>query len=217
MKKNLKVIFIISILTLVFSFFTVSISAESSVTDAEIGELSDTDTGITEESVPEEESIGEGIFPTLYTFFKENIAQIFSTLSFLGTAILVLTYKKGLLPFVAQGISTVAAGVKSLGERTAEIKNETGVHNGELKERLLEAERLLHGMESTVSALDEKLRLSENDAKSKERYECVLNAQIDMLYEIFMAAALPQYLKERVGDRVAEMKHALEGDGNEEA
>ena len=44
----------------------------------------------------------------------------------------------------------------------------------------------------------------------------VLKAEIDMLYEIFMAASLPQYLKERVGERVAEMKHALtEGEENE--
>ena len=36
-----------------------------------------------------------------------------------------------------------------------------------------------------------------------------MNAQIDMLYEIFMSSALPQYAKDRVGEKVAEMKAQL--------
>ena len=217
MKKNLKVIFTISIITLIISLFTVCVSAEEVASDTENVEISDTGMDINEETAPEQEPKSEGVFPSLYAFFEENIAEIFSILSFCGTAIVMLTYKKGLLPFVAQGISTVAAGVKSLGENAAKIKDETGVHNGELKERLEEAEQLLLGMENAISQLEEKLKLSDDDAKSKQRYECVLNAQIDMLYEVFMAASLPQYLKERVGERVSEMKHALEDGKNDEA
>lgn len=217
MKKNLKVIFIISIITLIISLFTVCVSAEEVASDTENVEISDMGADSTEETVPDKEPESEGVFPSLYALFEENIAEIFSILSFCGTAIVMLTYKKGLLPLIGQGLAALTTGVKSLGENAAKIKNETGVHNGELKERLQETEQLLLGMENAISQLEEKLKLSENDAKSKQRYECVLNAQIDMLYEVFMAASLPQYLKERVGERVSEMKHALEDGKNDEA
>ena len=37
----------------------------------------------------------------------------------------------------------------------------------------------------------------------------MVKAQIDMLYDVFMSSALPQYQKDAVGERIAKMKEAL--------
>ena len=44
----------------------------------------------------------------------------------------------------------------------------------------------------------------------------VLYAEIDMLYEIFMAASLPQYLKDNVGEKVRVMKAKLNSEAKNE-
>jgi hypothetical protein len=40
--------------------------------------------------------------------------------------------------------------------------------------------------------------------------------EVDMLHDIFMAAAMPQYMKDKVGAATAEMKAALAEGGKHE-
>ena len=44
----------------------------------------------------------------------------------------------------------------------------------------------------------------------------VVDTQIDMLYDIFMSSALPQYQKDAVGERIAKMKGAIRENANRE-
>ena len=78
-------------------------------------------------------------------------------------------------------------------------------------ERTLEA--LADGLGKLTAALDER----EKNSYSADDLTTVMLAEIDMLYEIFNSAELPQYIKDRVGERIAEMKKTLEKRDKEDA
>ena len=70
----------------------------------------------------------------------------------------------------------------------------------------------LDEMSTTLNEVKEKEQQKE---KNSESLAVIVGAQIDMLYDIFMSSALPQYQKDAIGERVAKMKEALRKDGKE--
>ena len=60
-----------------------------------------------------------------------------------------------------------------------------------------------------MDTLVEDLRVRTLEAKGSEDTRVILSAQVDMLYDIFMTSALPQYQKDAVGERIAAMRGAL--------
>ena len=150
------------------------------------------------------------VFEAIYTYIFEHIGEIFSALAFAGSIVLMLCYKKGFLPILKGGISALSGGVKSLGEETKSIERHAESFFSEVSGKLAYAEELLSKMSSTLDSLSSEL----GDVKEREmtlkRLESVLTGEVDMMYEIFMAAALPQYLKEKVGEQVAKMHRTIE-------
>ena len=208
-KKNFKLIAVIAAILLSLSLFSMTASAEDIDSGTENTEISDTGTTEPESATDEAAEAEPGIFTSLFTYFEENSEKIFSALSFIGSLFIMITYKSGLLPLVERGISSLAGGVKKIGERAEELGGENSALSEALKEKLDRTEELLERMQNSLKEVDSRLEKSEADSASREHVSTVLMAEIDMLYEIFMAASLPQYLKERVGERVSEMKRAL--------
>lgn len=151
----------------------------------------------------------ENVFTSVFTFLEENSARILSALSFVASIITVIAYKSGLLPYVEGGIKALSAGVKTIGEKADSIEASTGSLGECVGEKLLAAEALLGRIESTVSTLGERLDAIEKEGQRHDSFKSVLLGEIDMLYDIFMAASIPQYLKESVGERVGAMKRQL--------
>ena len=178
---------------------------------ASIGEAEDL-TPESDSSIEEEKTFFEGLFKA----FESSASEILSALAFVGSLIIMLSYKRGLLPIVNDGVKTLRSGMKAIGEK-AESFNEHAIGICDsIDERLERAEKLaeavLRSAESTEEQLCEfKAKIGEN-----EKLEAVLNAQIDMLYEIFMSAALPQYLKDGVGEKIAKMRAELKKEADDE-
>jgi hypothetical protein len=209
MKRKLKAFTFALLCVLIFSVFALGIYADDGdFADAE-AEISDTGMGEGDSAPSGAEGGEDNIFASVFAFFEANATEIFSLLSFFGSLFIMITYKSGLLPFVENGIGAIAGGVKKMSERAQDIGKEADAFGEGVKKKLEDTEALLLKMQECVSDLDARLRSADEDSAARERLEAVLHTEIDMLYEIFMAAALPQYLKERVGERVAEMKHAL--------
>ena len=57
--------------------------------------------------------------------------------------------------------------------------------------------------------MDEKISVFVEQKKEGQLLHLLMENQIDMLMEIFLASSLPQFEKERVCKRVEEMKLAL--------
>ena len=76
--------------------------------------------------------------------------------------------------------------------------------NEEIKESLRDAFQIL---------LEER----DGDRNGKKRLGNRMQMQINMLYDIFMTSALPQYQKDAVGERISAMNKLLTARSNEES
>ena len=164
-----------------------------------------------EEDISGEEEKGEetSIFDTAFSALSLHASEILSALTFIGSLIIMICYKSGFLPMVKDGIRVLSGGVKTLGEHTDTISENTERLLAATGEQLAKSEGVLEKMASALSELEAKLATEQALQKDAAMLKVVLSAEVDMLYEIFMAAALPQYLKDKVGTQIADMKAKL--------
>ena len=143
--------------------------------------------------------------------------EIFSAIACALSFALMLIYKKGMMPTLEGGVRSLAAGVKGIGEKASEIKSTTDSFAADIRDRLTAAERTLEALADGLGKLTAALDEREKNSYSADDLTTVMLAEIDMLYEIFNSAELPQYIKDRVGERIAEMKKTLEKRDKEDA
>ncbi len=195
---------------------------ESSVADgtaggAGLGTENGTNTPATDadESIDTNAADSNG-FSVLLEGVRAHFGEIFSALAFVGSIIVMVCYKSGLLPVIKEGLRQLAGGVRGLGEHTVTIREDTAELRAAMERELEAAEGVLTKMADTLESLEKKL----GDEEARDREISVLkeavSCEIDMLYNVFMAAAMPQYLKEQLGESVAGMKAMLKAGGTDE-
>ena len=209
MKKAKRILIFALIAAISLSFATPALASETDV-------LPEESTVITE-GTPEASEALEGknsFFEELLSALGDYSAEILSALAFVGSIIIMLCYKRGLLPIINDALKALKSGIKSVADKSDSFtEHALGVCDSideRLKSATLLSEEVLKSAELTRSQLSE-LKSTE---KSYENLKLILASQIDMLYEVFMSAALPQYLKDNVGEKIGEMKAAL---GKEES
>lgn len=233
MKRSIKII--IFTLMLALALIPLSASAESLYIEEEgATETSEVPTSIEEgvegtpitsesDTLPEEEkgdtenkkeeatdtTEEDNPFLVLYDFATEHIGEIFSLLSFVAATVVAFLYNKGLLPALKTSLSTMAnilVGVKASAENSENLSIET---KKELLEKLGMAESGLGAVTESISTLCERLDKLTDSKDEQEKMRTIMNAQIDMLYEIFLCSSLPEYQKEAVREKMAAMKEVL--------
>ena len=207
MHKNIKITTRICgfiLLLAILLSLPILVSADEAVTDGTTGAEADNSAHAPVDDAVSEEK--ESFFKSLFEAFEDNLSQILSALAFIGSLIIMLCYKRGLLPLVKDALAAIGAGVKKLGEKTNEMNIEAGAVTEQINGRLEDASRLLMAMEGALTTLTSRLDALESERDGRKKLCAVLSAEVDMLYEIFNSAALPQYLKDRVGERIAYMK-----------
>lgn len=214
MKGNSKIkrIVIAFVLALALAIsFSVSAAAE------EIGALQETvDTApeapSTDEGVAESGKEAEGdenIFAKIYEELSRYGAEILSALTLIGTLIIGFAYKKGLLPLVTRAINAVQGVLAKLKDSSEADAKATHEGLDAVSERLANMENSVTLFADTLTALEEKLACESEYITERKRLCAVMSAQVDMLYDIFMASALPQYQKDAVGSRIQSMREEL--------
>lgn len=218
MKKRLKHVLISTIIFVLLITVSVPLYAfadEAKTATDTSSDVSKTDTDSTTDPLPEDEANQENksFFDVMFSGVSENLSKILSALAFIGSLIVMLCYKKGFVPLVTEGLGAIASGVKTIGEKTGELGVGTKEFANQIDERLKSAEKLVQNAEHIFESLDVKLAELDKAKHEREITNTVLLAEVDMLYEIFMSAALPQYLKDSVGEKTALMKAKLAGEG----
>ena len=196
--------------TVIFSAFSFGAFAASSDGMSSAADSTATET---KEEAYENGAEPEGFFEGIYSAVNEHIGEILSALSFIGSLIIMICYKKGFLPTLANGVKELAGGVGKIDERANSIKEEANALIERVSDTLKAESATIEKIGDRLISLEEKLGKISDTASYEKRFETVLSAEIDMLYEIFMAAALPQYLKDSVGERIAQMKKTLSSEG----
>lgn len=154
-------------------------------------------------------------FESLYYELCEHSDKIFSALAFIGSLLLIFTYRRGMLPILKGGISSLSTTVATLKD---EAKKSGELSESEIKsatEKLEKAENLLNVLTERLTKLDEELEDARAREKNSEDLKIIMRHQIDMLYEIFMSSSLPLYQKEAVGEKISIMKEQLKDNAEE--
>ena len=205
MKSKLKYI-IASILILAFTVIgSVCASAE------EISEP---------ESTVEVHESDANFFEKVYEEVMAYTSEILCALTFAGSIGIAFAYKKGLLPLVEGSLVAIGNAVTKIKENTKENTEISSQLGESITGRLAETQELLTRLSERIVTLERTLGSnikSESDARLEMgQLRLVVDTQIDMLYDIFMSSALPQYQKDAVGERIAKMKGAIRENAHQE-
>ena len=199
------------------SLCSISASAEDSLgsSDSKAEYVADVTECTAEDNTASLTDDEESVFTLAYELLVTNADEIFSAVTFIISLALMIIYKKGMMPTLESGVRSLAAGVRGIGERASEIKDSTDAFANNIAERLASAENTLATLADSLKQLNFTLDEREKNSYSADDLTTVMLAEIDMLYEIFASAELPQYLKDRVGEKVSDMKRKLEGEKND--
>jgi len=210
MKKNRIIAVILLIAVFLAAFSVVSLAADEDTADTiDTPEVS-TDTEIDRETDEGEGSIDtENVFETLFIKVKNHAGEICSALALIASLILAYCYKCGLMPIIQNALSAISNVLSGIEKGADESSRASAEAISALKDRLERAEELIEKLGENMDTLVEDLRVRTLEVKGSEDTRVILSAQVDMLYDIFMTSALPQYQKDTVGERIAAMRGAL--------
>ena len=159
-------------------------------------------------------------FEKVYEEITAYTSEILCALTFAGSIAVTFAYKKGLLPLVEGSLVAIGNAVAKIKENTKESTELSSQLGESLNGRLTATQELLTHLADRIKALENTLSSSiesEGDARLEMGdLRLVVDTQIDMLYDIFMSSALPQYQKDAVGERIAKMKGAIRENANRE-
>ena len=218
MKRTFKVLLSAIILTvMLFAIATVSYADVSEVYETENGSLcADAPTEQNEPTVNEsnvEEELSENVFSAIFEQIKSYATEIFCAMTFIGSLILAYAYKKGLLPLIEKTLLSIGSSVSKIKERTESGAVATEELGASITAKLENSEALVNNMIDKIGEMNAELsqiKTSELERTDNcKELSIIVSTQIDMLYDIFMSSALPQYQKDAVGEKVAKMKEML--------
>lgn len=168
------------------------------------------------ENAEEGEYTKENGFEEIYNLAVDNISEILSLAAFIGSLICATIYKSGLMPLMENGL-------KSLKNTTVKIKEATDKAESESKESMNAMTQRMEALEDSVEdmcrsflSLSDSLSGYKNQLSQQKRLDTILEGELDMLYDIFMTSALPEYEKARVGERMTKLREVLNSGENEE-
>ncbi len=217
-KKILKGTLSITLVLLLLVGAAIGCFAEDSATSAEESYALTDDVPTDTDSLPvtdiegadTNKEIGGGFFEKLYGATVDYLGEILCALAFAGSMVLAFAYKKGLLPLLSRAVNTLGSTVGRIKEDTESYAKESGSRLRELTEKLSSAEGVITGFGETLSRLEGELSELRGADADKKRYEAILASQVELLYDIFMSSALPEYQKEAVAKRIASMRELTE-------
>lgn len=187
-----KIILFTLILTVLLSAFTVCVFASE-----EVGE------GIAEAQK------SQNFFELIFEKAKAHSEKILSAVAAIGSLFLAFTYKKGLLPALKTGIDNLRDSVVKLKKESEAQSESSSSLLITASEQLKNAEDMLTSLSSRLSELEVALRENAESKDEREKFKLILLSQTDMLYDIFMTSSLPQYQKDAVGEKIADMKEKI--------
>ena len=197
------------LIVLIALMLFISCGIAASAAEAEnVTDVTENTDNVYENEEPANES--KNPFAEVYAYVCDHADNIFSSLAFIGSIAIAFVYKKGLMPALSSALGNLRASVKTIID-TAE-KTLAGSENAyaDFKSNMELIGKGLDTLCISVAELDQRLAASEKQADEAKAMKTIMSAQVDMLYSIFMSSSLPQYSKDAVGERISEMKAALQ-------
>ncbi len=148
----------------------------------------------------------------VYEILLGHLTEILSLAAFVGSMICAVIYKSGLLPMVENRLRSIKNATQKIKETTDKAELDNRESFGNITGRITELEATIKSLTDSFATLTERLNTAEAEKTHREKTDALLLGELDMLYDIFMSSALPEYEKQRVGERVARLKGDLTAD-----
>ena len=151
----------------------------------------------------------ENIFEQIYTLAMENSDKIFSILAFLGTLVVSIGYKSGLIPLLRDALSRLKGEmdvIKADSDKNNRLFGERLDKTGVAIERI---EKALDENAKELSRIEWQFESYEELLRERKALKTILEGQMYLLYSIFMSSSLPQYQKDMIGERIEELREEL--------
>ena len=152
---------------------------------------------------------GANLFSRIYSAVADNLSEILCALTLVGSIILAFAYKRGLIPLISNAVSAIGKGVGKLQGEAERFNKESGEQICDISARLGAAASAIEGFAKKLTELEGEISQM---SKASERYDVILkavSAEAELLYDIFMSSALPQYQKDAVSKRISEINGTL--------
>ena len=179
--------------------------AEASGTDADmaVSNVSEGTGGDAGASEKDKTNISEdNTLSRIGAIISEHAPTATSLLAAIVSLVIALSYKTGLLPMLRDALGTMGSALAKLKESASEESEQAKKISEALEARLEAAESGIDKLES----LGEKL--CSREGKEGDVLK-VMSEQVELLYDVFMQSSLPEYKKERIGERIAAMRASL--------
>ena len=154
-------------------------------------------------------------FEKIYDAAMAHVSEILSLAAFIGSLICAVIYKSGLMPLIEKGLGGIKNAAQKIKEATDRAECDNKASLGYINDKMCELEMAISEMQETVKSATKAMESSVEARAHQARIDGLLSGELDMLYDIFMSSALPEYEKARVGERVAKLKEELNSDENE--
>ena len=217
-----RIVIIALLLALTVSLFGVSAAADT--TPIEVGEdvlpdttdtVENTESGDVADGTEDEgdnEMTKEGEENAFSLFFegvKTYATEILSALTLIASLVLAYAYKSGLTPVITNALTNLGKLLAGMRESASENEKVSKEITAAIGERLEAAEATVAKLTESIEAVTENLRHEEESAGERKKLSAVLEAQIDMMYSLFISSALPEYQKVAVAEKIEKMKEAI--------
>ncbi len=151
----------------------------------------------------------DNLFERIFSAVSSNLSEILCALTLAGSVVLAIAYKKGLLPMVRNAVCAIGKGVGKLQSEAEGFNKASGEKIGAVLEKLEGAAKAIDGFSERLGALEEELG---KISKSNEQFAVIRKAvemEAELLYDVFMSSALPEYQKEAVSKKVAKINDTI--------
>ena len=151
----------------------------------------------------------ENIFNEIYGELEGNADKIFSILAFLGTLVVGVGYKRGFVPLLRDALSKLKGSIDLAKEESDKNNLITESKIDDINTAINEIRDGLTKSNEELSRINWQFESYSELLLEREKLKCILKGQMDMLYAIFMSSSLPQYQKDEIGEKIAELREEL--------
>ena len=155
-----------------------------------------------EESGANSGDVEKNVFDQIYLTLESNADKIFSILAFIGTIVVSVGYKSGLMPLLRDALSKLKSSIDC-------VKADSETMGALTERRMEDICHTLNAVSLSIEDMENHLQGYEDLMRERDSMRKILEGQIDMLYAIFMSSGLPQYQKDEIGERIKEMREEL--------
>ena len=161
------------------------------------------------------ESTEVNFFEKLYDAVTDYISEILCVLAFGGSFLIAVLYKKGLLPLLKGALGAINSAVGKIKDATENSAIADTEKTAKITEALDRAQSLIETQTRSLEDVEKRLDALSQDKSEREKMKLILECEVELLYDIFMSSALPEYQKDAVAKRLKAINYLVKEEKEE--